>query len=522
MIKNKIRYTAGLVLVLLYTSVTMGQTQDRPFPYYLPLTGTTAPSEIGEYISNVAPTGRDRYTNQGLVLTHDEDEFSFSGFYLKDVEFPANYGLIVEFQYAMADGKKYGDKYGDGISMFLFDGTKDFEIGAPGASLGYANKNSVTGNQAGLNGAYLGFGLDVFGSYKLRGINSGERREGISGIDFTIPGDHITLRGGQYKNDRYKGYPVVFTEQVASASLGSDGIANAELDYDTGDYTTDSYSFSVGINELRTGMYYGDIYEFNRVVATLIPIENGNGGMNVSLIMYDHRNFYKNPLRDFIYPNSFKTRDENGNLYTFETKVPNVFHVGFAASTGGATQTQIIKNVKVNLPYAPETQDKEMLLCLTKGDDKASYAHIDEPLNGDRFYVGTVEHPIGRTDGTTVDLESFRFEDEHGFDITTRTYFEHNNQIVEYDVPGIGTWQYQASLSGYSNDLYFEPTTNNLPEGDYVVYFSAKSRDDGLNGPFSHHVYRSRPTKLTLKARWCKSVVNPNLPIRVIEGEEEE
>ncbi|WP_231738186.1 hypothetical protein [Myroides odoratus] len=522
MIKNTIQYTLSLGIALLCTTIAIAQTQDRPFPYFLPLTGTTAPSEIGEYLSDIAPTGRDRYTSQGLVLTQDEDEFSFSGFYLKDVEFPANYGLIVEFQYAMVDGKKYDDKYGDGISMFLFDGTKDFEIGAPGASLGYANKNSVGGNQPGLNGAYLGFGLDVFGSYKLRGTNSGERREGISGIDFTRPGDHITLRGGQYKNDRYKGYPVVFTEQVLYASLGSDGIAHAELDYNTGDYTTDSYSYSVGINELRTGYFYGDVYDFNRVVVTLIPIDNGNGGMKVSLIMYDKRNFYKNPLNNFIYPNSFKTRDESGNLYTFETKIPDVFHVGFAAGTGGATQTQIIKNVKIDLPYAPETKDKEMLLCLTNGDDKESYSHIKEPFNGDRFYMGTVDAPTGSEDGSTVDRMSFRFEDEHGFDITTRTYIEYNSRIIEYDQPGIGTWQYQAGLSGYSSDLYFEPTTNDVPEGDYVVYFSAKSKDDGLDGPFSHHVYRSRPTKVTLKARWCKSVVNPNLPIRVIEEEEEE
>ncbi len=522
MIKNTIQYTLSLGMALLCTTIAMAQSQDRPFPYYLPLTGTTAPSEIGEYISDVAPTGSDRYTSQGIVLTQDKDEFSFSGFYLKDVEFPANYGLIVEFEYAMADGKEYDNKYGDGISMFLFDGTKNFEIGAPGASLGYANKNSVAGNQPGLNGAYLGFGLDVFGSYKLRGTNSGERREGISGIDFIREKDHITLRGGPYKNDRYKGYPVVFTEQVAYSSMGSNDVASAQLDYDTGDYATDSYSQSVGISELRTGIYYDDIYNFNRVVTTLIPIDNGNGGMKISLIMYDRRNFYKYPLRDFIYPNSFKTRDENGNLYTFETKIPDVFHVGFAAGTGGATQTQIIKNVKVDLPYAPETTDKEMLLCLTDSDDKESYILIDGPMRGDRFYRGTVEDPIGRDDDSTVDRDSFRFEDENGFDITTRIYTSGDSKITEYYDPGVGTWQYSTRISGHSNYLFFEPDTDDLPEGDYVVYFSAKSIDDGLNGPFSHHVYRSRPTKVTVKARWCKSVVNPNLPIRVIEEEEEE
>ncbi|WP_413512431.1 hypothetical protein [Myroides odoratus] len=514
MIKNVI----VIVLVVLSLNSLSAQVKDRPFPYALSLTGNTKPDEIDEHIEN-APTGTDRYTKDGIVLTEDQVEFSFSGFYLNEIEFPSNHGIIVEFSYAMADGKKYGNSYGDGISMFLFDGQKDFSIGAPGASLGYANKNTSVGNQPGLNGAYLGLGLDVFGSYKLRGNNVNERREGIDGLTYKNETNHITLRGGQYKNDRYKGYPVLFTEQVEYGNESRPNIASASLNYNTGDYQTSTYS-TPGFSELRTGYYFGDTYNYNRVEAKLIPINNGANGMKVSVFIKSERSSAtKYPIRDFIYPNSFKTRDENGTIYNYETQVPSIFKVGFAGGTGGATQTQIIKDVVVNLPYAPITQDRDMLLCLTNGDDKNNSQSIVSPFSLDTFYVGTIDNPSSQQGERNVDVTSFRFEDENGFNINTGTRMDSNFYIVEYRQSGIGLWEYYYDRrlgNTPANYLYFTPETNNLPEGDYSVYYSAHSKDDGSNGPFAEHIYRCRPTKITVKARVCSAVVNPNLPIKVL------
>lgn len=513
MIKNLI----AIVLVVLSLNSLSAQVKDRPFPYALSLTGNTKPDEIDEHIEN-APTGTDRYTKDGIVLTDDQVEFSFSGFYLNEIEFPSNHGIIVEFSYAMADGKKYGNSYGDGISMFLFDGHKDFLIGAPGASLGYANKNTSVGNQPGLNGAYLGLGLDVFGSYKMRGNNVNERREGINGVTFKSETDHITLRGGQYKNDRYKGYPVLFTEQVDFGSESNPNAASASLNYTTGDYQTNAYS-TQGLSELRTGYAFRDEYSYNRVEATLIPINNGANGMKVSVSIKSGRTGgTKQPFRNFVYSNSFKTRDQVGTLYTFETQVPDVFKVGFAAGTGGATQTQIIKDVVVNLPYAPITVERDMLLCLTNGDDKNISQNIVSPFSLDTFYVGTIDDPTGIVGERNVDLTSFRFEDENGFDITTSRRTDVGAYVVVYKQAGVGIWEYYYdSRLGNTpgNYLYFTPDTNNLPEGDYSVYYSAHSKDDGSNGPFAEHVYRCKPTKATVKARKCSAVVNPNLPIKV-------
>ena len=520
MSKNNRKKILGVLLAFLYVQLGWSQVQDRPFPYYLSLTGTSQPEGIGEHITSTSPTGSDRYTEEGIVLTEGDTEFAFSGFYLKDVDFPSNFGIIVEFTYAMYDGKQYSSRYGDGLSLFLYDADKEFEIGAPGASLGYANKNKAPGygtSEAGLNGAYLGIGLDVFGSYKLRSTNSGERREGAYGFDYKSLDEHITLRGGQFKNDRYKGYPVLASEQMPYGNESSPGVARILLDYDTGDYETSSYSSPSGLYSLRTSNY-GYNLGYNTVTATLLPIDNGNGGMKVTVLAEDEsRTRFKKPFTDFIYPNSFKTRDVDGNVYTFETRVPDDFRVGFAAGTGGATQTHIIKEVKINLPYAPETEDQVMLLCLTDHDDKTVYVSTESMFVNDKFYVGTVDNPSFTIGNRNVDLNSFRFEDENGFDITTAEYQDGNFLIKECEVPNVGIWEFalRNDIGSHRHYFSFVPLTDDLPEGDYTVYYSAHSIDSGDNGPFHEHVYRSRPTKFTVQARKCRSVVNPNLPIKV-------
>lgn len=512
-----------LLFIGLCANLLWGQTKDRPFPYRLVLTETYAPDEIEEHIGENAPTGSSRYTEYGLVLTEDQDEFAFSGFYLKDIEFPSNHGIIVEFKYAMYDGKQYFGTYGDGMSMFLFDGDKDFEIGAAGAGLGYAYNNGE--RTAGLNGAYLGIGLDVFGGFRERAVSSGEKREGIHGLSYKYD-DHITLRGGQFKNDRYKGYPVLGTEQVAYGNEGSPGVARAILDYDTGDYETSTYSNPGGMNDLRTLKYDGWSPYYNTVTATLIPVNNGEDGMLVSVKVRQDRFYgYKNPFTDFYYPNSFKTRDQNGDVYTFQTKVPDVFKVGFAASTGGATQTQMIKEVIVDLPYAPITVDREVVLCSTSATYFENYAVIEGLLSNSTFYQGTIDDPNSRDGQYNADLSTLRFEDENGFDVTTSRRQDDLLMMIEYEEPGVGLWEmyYRPDVTFRPDvTLYFTPERNDLADGEYSVYYSAKAKEDGSGGPFAEDIYRSRPTKVTAIMKSCSTTVNPNLPIKVKMEEEEE
>jgi uncharacterized repeat protein (TIGR01451 family) len=81
---------------------------------------------------------------------------------------------------------------GDGISFFLSDGSKDLATtGGPGSALGYA-QNTTTGSP-GVNGGYLGLGLDAIGNYgnNTNGKGAGCANQGAVGTH----SNSVVLRG---------------------------------------------------------------------------------------------------------------------------------------------------------------------------------------------------------------------------------------------------------------------------------------------------------------------------------------
>jgi autotransporter-associated beta strand protein len=90
----------------------------------------------------------------------------------------ANATIYASFEY-----QSWGGTGADGITFFLFDGSKTFQVGADGGSLGYAQKTGVNG----LNGGYLGVAIDEFGNFS----NPTEGRTGGPGF---IP-DAFAVRG---------------------------------------------------------------------------------------------------------------------------------------------------------------------------------------------------------------------------------------------------------------------------------------------------------------------------------------
>lgn len=63
--------------------------------------------------------------------------------------------------YASFEFQSWGGSGADGIVFFLYDGSKVFNVGADGGSIGYAQKTGVNG----LNGGYLGVAVDEFGNF---------------------------------------------------------------------------------------------------------------------------------------------------------------------------------------------------------------------------------------------------------------------------------------------------------------------------------------------------------------------
>ncbi|WP_419995024.1 hypothetical protein [Streptomyces boninensis] len=131
--------------------------------------------------------------------------------------FSSKLGIVAEFEYSFFYGKTYDGKYGDGMSMYLFDGKEQPSVGAPGRTLGYscareANKTCAQGSDPGVRGGYVGIGFDTFGNFS-----------GPEAGDGPAPGakkNTVTLRGaGSEKN----GFPFLARAEVDESLLRAPG-----------------------------------------------------------------------------------------------------------------------------------------------------------------------------------------------------------------------------------------------------------------------------------------------------------
>jgi type IV pilus assembly protein PilY1 len=110
-------------------------------------------------------SGALRFTN-GAPYGHNE-----KGAILSANTFNTGAGLQVTFKTVTYKGNSYGvaSDGADGISFFLMDGSKPPGLGAFGGSLAYSCSNN-NGPYDGLNGGYIGLGIDEFGNF-LNGAN---------------------------------------------------------------------------------------------------------------------------------------------------------------------------------------------------------------------------------------------------------------------------------------------------------------------------------------------------------------
>lgn len=152
-------------------------------------TGTAAPNwvlgtESGGYTPQLtAGAGIDTPGDGWLRLTTPgADQSNYA--YLNDSFTAANTNISVTFDFTM-----WGGNGADGISFFLYDAdilnTTGFDPGAFGGSLGYANKTTIDG----LDGGYLGVGIDKFGNFS----NDDEGRNG--GLNSNLNPNSIGVRG---------------------------------------------------------------------------------------------------------------------------------------------------------------------------------------------------------------------------------------------------------------------------------------------------------------------------------------
>ncbi|GAB3648623.1 L-type lectin family protein [Glycomyces tarimensis] len=155
----------------------------------------------------------------GYLQLTDGGQYETGGV-LYDKALVNNGGIEVTFaQY------QYGGNGADGISFFIVDGETDLtEAGAYGGSLGYAQH----GDLPGVDGGYLGLGIDAWGNFSAdtegrgTGCPAEQRAPDFLTAKMNRAPDNVALRGPGHGTD---GYCLIATtasdEVIGSDSQGS-------------------------------------------------------------------------------------------------------------------------------------------------------------------------------------------------------------------------------------------------------------------------------------------------------------
>lgn len=499
----------AVLIAFLFNSVSLYAQDITRFPYNISFRSTIQPTGI---VRPNAGTNSAAFTNDGLRLTNTTTQFGAVA--LDGVSFNSTNGIEIEFEYSMFGGTTFDGSYGDGLSVFLYDASVPLNIGARGAGLGYSYNRAYSPTSArapGLSGGYLGIGLDEFGNFKGRRYQGDSR---VNGINMSwATNSHITLRGamhptglsgGGIRGVGFSGYPVLITRSTKHASSGNLG---AVLNATGGGYSALTSIGSGNAFDLRPGSLATTegAANYRKAFITLLP--HIDGGFRVT-VRIQHGTTITTVIDNYHYRTSFTyTENANGNTsgsteqsggpyaestHTLNASVPDSFKIGFAASTGGASQTHIIRDLEVSIPYLPEMEGDEMSMCVNYHPSVTI-----QPFVNDIVYNGALTGiPDGGNTNTYIDFNSFRFENELGNQVGTST---------SYTQPNVGIWTYNSS----NGQVVFTPVKGYT--GSASVNYSIKGFNTN-GGPFGQDIYRSATTTIKVDVKFCNTISNPSLP----------
>lgn len=280
------------------------------------LTGASAAPPSGEstvgpcddsaqQVGPVPPSG----TVPGYLQLTSATDFR-SGGMLYTEPIPATQGAQFTF-----DQWQYGGTHADGIGFFLVDGSGTLTTtGADGGSLGYAQRGTIPG----IANGYLGVGLDVFGNYPLDLETAG----GTKGLG--CPADEQSPYPGGMR------IPNV---------IGIRGPGDADTGYcwltgtiEPGQSSTPPGSGLAPSTEYKSSLP-GDLWgttlaDSERTVR--ITIEPGDYPTVTVEVDFHDGNGFQQVLS-----------------YTMRDKAPKTYMFGFSASTGGAYDVHLLRDVVV-------------------------------------------------------------------------------------------------------------------------------------------------------------------------------
>ncbi|MDA1358458.1 hypothetical protein O1R50_02430 [Glycomyces luteolus] len=244
----------------------------------------------------------------GFLQLTDASQFAYGGVvYNEPLENEG--GIEVTFaQY------QYGGTHADGISFFIVDGDTDLaEVGAYGGSLGYAQ----LGDNPGIEGGYLGLGLDAWGNFSAdtegrgTGCPADQQAPAHLRIEMNRAPDNVALRG---PGSGLRGYCLLDTTATDEVV---DTVNNGDL------YGT---AFPASLR----GTAVDD-------AKRLVKLKVSNDAMPKVTVDIDFMNGGAEASSGW----------ERVLEATMPTAAPDTFKFGFAASTGGATDVHMIRHLRV-------------------------------------------------------------------------------------------------------------------------------------------------------------------------------
>ncbi|MEU6246385.1 hypothetical protein [Glycomyces sp. NPDC047010] len=239
----------------------------------------------------------------GYLQLTDASEYN-DGAAILNRALPNKGGIEVTFaQY------QYGGTGADGISFFLVDGGTDLtEPGALGGSLGYAQNKNFDG----VDGGYLGLGLDAWGNFSAdtegrgQGCPEDYRAPSYLSVNTNKAPDNVALRGpGEGRN----GYCL---------------LATTATDEKIGEYTGGDVYGTNFPESLRS--------ETLADAKRLVKLKVG-GGENPKVTVD----------LDFLNGAGWERVLET----TVPFAAPDTFKIGFASSTGSHTDVHLIRHLRV-------------------------------------------------------------------------------------------------------------------------------------------------------------------------------
>ncbi len=169
---------------------------------------TTNPNWVfsgNTYTPNLTGGGIDADGDGWLRLTSTGGNQATSA-YLNQAFTAAGATVYASFEYAT-----WGGNGADGMTFFLFDGSVPFSVGAPGGSLGYANRNA----EAGMAGGYIGVGIDEFGNFS----STSEGKTG--GLRGGLIPDAIAVRGSEASGWAFLGSSDTLATSIDTPGVGT-------------------------------------------------------------------------------------------------------------------------------------------------------------------------------------------------------------------------------------------------------------------------------------------------------------